>query len=161
MAAYLDIDEFKLRTIIPSDFVDEVEAAAPGFYAAQAELWSRWMDTRLGKRYSSPFAVPFPEALKGWLTRILTLRVYLRRGIEPGDKQYETIAEDAKDARDEIKEAADSVTGLYDLPLKDSELGSAIVYGAPVVYSEQSPYVNHDVARDIATHEDCNRRGSN
>ena len=53
--AYLDVNEFKLRTIMPSTQVDRIEATSPGWLAANLESSSRWTDMHLAKRYRVPF----------------------------------------------------------------------------------------------------------
>ena len=55
---------------------------------------------------------------------------------------------DAKAERDaalaEIKEAADSEQGLFDLPTNDVVGDSAIGHAGPLAYTEASPYVSAD-----------------
>lgn len=160
MSGYLDLAAFKVRTLAPQSFVDELETLAPGWVLGQLEHYSRVIDARLRKQYAVPFADPAPETVKEWLTRIVTLRVYLRRGVDPSDLQFEEIKQDAKDALAEIKEAADSETGLYDLPVADAADGSAISKGAPLGYSEASPYVWADVQVSAGRAEDGAGEGS-
>lgn len=146
MTAYLDLDAFKARTIMPATDVTDLESIAAGWVLMQLEQVSRWIDARLRKRYAAPFDVATcPEIVKSWLTRLVTLRAYLRRGVDATDQQFELIRADAATALDEIKEAANAVDGLFDLPLKDSNPETGITLGAPFGYSEPDVYTWVDV----------------
>lgn len=162
--AYLTLEEFKVLSVIPRDRVDEIEAVEPGFTEAQLNYWSTWIDSRLRKRYAAPFKDgAVPAAVKGWLARIVTVRVMLRRGVDPNDEQFAEIKRDDADAREEIKEAADAELGLFDLPTLVDPSGtgaSAITAGTPYAYSEQSPYVGADEAARLGHMQDQARRGS-
>lgn len=165
MAVYLDDSGFILRTVIPPSFVSDVEDRTPGWVAAQLETWSRWVDSRLRKRYSTPFAAfnanpPTPPTIQLWLTRIVTWRVMLRRGVDPSDLQADTIKADHDLAMAEILEAANSENGWFDLPLRVDADGTALNRGTPRVYSEASPYVWMDVQRVTAGNEDESGGGS-
>lgn len=145
MTAYITIDRFKLLSTIPGGFVDAVELVTPGFTAAQLEYWSRWIDAQLAKRYRTPFSAPIPIAIEGWLTRIVTPRIWSKRGVDPTDEQWLEVKADDEAARTEVKEASDGQLGLYDLPLNDgADSASGIARGMPLVYSEASPYVGFD-----------------
>lgn len=159
--AYNTLAEFKTRSLLPPDYVDAVEAVQPGFTAAQLESCARLdIDARLAKRYAVPFAAPVPEAVKSWETRIVTHRVCLRRGVDPSDLQQADIRDDAAAAKREIEEAANSETGLFDLPLRADTTASGISKGGPRGYSEQSPYVWMDGQVDVGRAEDAQRRGT-
>lgn len=166
MAIYLTIDLFKGLTLIPSGQVDDVEKVTPGWVDNQLDYWARWIDSRLRKRYASPFAAhdaapdPTPTSIQGWLARIVTVRVMLKRGVDPDDMQYVTIAEDAAAAMLEILEAAKSDEGWFDIPLRTDEDGSAINRGNTRSYSEQSPYVFADDQESIGRSEDSAGRGT-
>ena len=71
-------------------------------------------------------------------------------------KAYEA----ADRARAEIKEAADSKEGLFDLPTNDAAGDSAIVKAGPRWYSESSPFVSADQQERHGLREDCHGRGS-
>lgn len=163
MTAYLTLVEFQLRTTMPPEYVTAIESIQPGWTLAQLEQASRWIDSRLRKRYAVPFdltADPAPEAVKAWLTKLVTVQCYIRRGVDPTDQQFALIQQDAADAKAEIKEAADSNEGLFDLPWRDSEKATGISLGGPRVYSESSPYVWSNVQRTNAYNEDNNGSGS-
>lgn len=143
--SYLDVAGFKTRSIMPSGDVDAVESDTSGYTLSQLTGWSSRMNSVLRKRYAVPFASPYPEVVLDWLQRLVTPRVYLKRGVNPSDAQFGEVLQDAKDAWAEIKEAADSDTGLYDLPLKEMTESSAITQGGPFSYSEPGPYDWTDV----------------
>lgn len=126
----------------------------PGWVDGQLQYWSAWIDSRLAKRYATPFDTPYPVAVKGWLNRLVTLRVYLRRGVDPGDRQVAEIKLDAESAQAEIKEAADAKDGLYELPLRADTTAGGVKRGTPRVYSEASPYVGFDVQKERGRRED-------
>ncbi len=149
--AYLDVSGFKTRTIMPSGDVDAVETDTPGYTASQLSEWTSRMNSVLRKRYDVPFASPYPEVVLGWLQRLVTPRVYLKRGVNPSDAQFGEVLQDAKDAWAEIKEAADSEKGLFDLPLKEATESSAVTQGGPFSYSEPGPYDWIDVQRDAVS----------
>jgi hypothetical protein len=160
MPAYLDIPEFKLRTIMPHASIDRIEnQLAPGWISAQLEASSRWVDMRLAKRYRVPFNMPAPEAVRSWVARMVTARAYLVHGIPASDQQISLVIADSEKAETEVKEAADGQLGLIDLAPSES-LDTAVQYGGTRVYSEASPYVQYDVQLDRARREDRNRRGS-
>lgn len=123
------------------------------------QYWSAWIDSRLVKRYAAPFDSPYPVAVKGWLNRIVTLRCYLRRGVDSGDRQVAEIKLDAENAQAEIKEAADAKDGLYELPLRADTTATGAKRGTPRVYSEASPYVGFDVQQARGRNEDANGSG--
>lgn len=161
MTAYLTLQQFTGLTVMPSSHVAQVETDAPGFLAAQLEAESRFIDSRLGKRYAAPFKGPtFPNVLGRWLVMLVTPIAYNKLGVFPSDQQSEQIESRRQQAIDELKEAADSEIGLFDLPLADTQPGSAIVYGASRVYSEQSPYVQNDRQRRTGRDEDRNGDGT-
>lgn len=161
LVAYLDIDLFKERTIMPSAHVDEVETVHPGFWSIQFEIVSRKIDSRLRKRYAVPFAdATIPETVRLWTTQIVTFRGYMRRGVDQSDAQFELVKNDHDDAWKEIAEAADGEAGLFDLPLVDAEDASAITRQPTRAYSESSPYVGFSKQADAGHEEDADRDGT-
>lgn len=159
--AYLDLDAFKLRTIMPSGYIDAIERVEPGWTVQQLESWSLSIDARLRKRYSVPFAEDAtPETVKQWLTQIVTKRAWLKHGVDPQDPQWPTVENDYDTALAELKEAADGNEGLLDLPLLDTADTSAVTKQATRGYSEHSPYVGFDQQAAIGRGEDCNGGGT-
>ena len=145
---YLTLAEFTLLSVMPDEDIDQVDDTSPGYIDSQLAEYSSRIETVLRKRYAVPLALPYPGIVKGWLARLVTPRVYLRRGVNPSDAQFEAVSKDAADAWDEIKEAGNSNTGLFDLPLADHTSG--VVSGGPVSYSEVSPYRWTEVQRTDA-----------
>lgn len=140
--SYLTLNEYKLLSLLPAEFVDSVEDVEPGWTDAQIkQVSSHEIDGRLRKRYAVPFEAPFPESVKGWVARMVDVRIMVRRGVDPQDQAFELVREDATTAKAELKEAANGEQGLYDLPLRADTNASGIVKGAPRSYTEASPYV--------------------
>jgi hypothetical protein len=161
MTAYLTVSQFKLLTLMPGAFVDAVEAVSPGFTDAQLNIFSAWLDARLAKRYGPiPWTLPAPTMVQAWLARIVTPRVWHKRGVDPTDQQFQQIVADDVDARAEVKEAADSDVGLFDLPLLPTGGVSGVTQGFPRSYSEASPYVAFDQQADLGRCEDEARMGT-
>jgi hypothetical protein len=160
MAPYLDKDAFAALTVMPSGDVDLVEAAAPGWIDRKLAAKSRWIDALLAKRYEVPFVAPYPDTVTDWLARIVTLAAFLRRGVDPNDEQFVAIKADAEAAEAEIREAAASEEGLFELPLRADLTTTGVSKGDPFVYSEASPYVGFDLQRDTGRDEDRNGGGS-
>lgn len=160
MANYLTVERFKLLTLLPASWVDAVEAVSPGYTAARIGVASDHVDSRLRKRYGAPFMDPVPGIIEKWVTQIVTMDIDLKRGVSPTDEQFKIIAGQHDAALAEIKEAADSDVGLFDLPMRDDLLGSGISLGGPRAYSEQSPYVYTDAQAEIGHQQDRARRGS-
>lgn len=157
---YLDLAGFRARTLLPGGDVDLIESAAPGWILGQLSDWSAQIDARLAKRYEAPFAAPYPIAVLGWLARIVTVRCYLKRGVNADDEQFVLIKEDAAAALVEIKEAADAKEGLYELPLRSDTTAGGATKGLPLVATQASPYVWMDEQLDAGIVEDENRRGT-
>lgn len=125
---------------MPAADVDRVEAAFPGWIAQQLADHTAYIDTRLRKRYAAPFLVPYPIAALKWLTQLVTIRVYFKRGINPDDAQFPLIQKDADTAEAEVTEAANSEIGLFDLPLRADTTATGVSKGGPFGSSDASPY---------------------
>lgn len=159
MTAYLSVAEFRTESLMPGSQVDALENEHPGFLAAKLARRSAAIDSRLRKRYAAPFAAPYPDKVIEWLLAGVTLAAYLKLGVDPLDAQIADIKEAAQTADEELKEAADSNTGLFDLPLRADTTDDGISKGGTLGYSEQSPYVWKDVQVDAARGDDERRRG--
>ncbi len=130
----------------PAD-VNALEANRSGFITKRLEIRTGEIHARLAKRYATPFSSDSPpDAVVGWLVALVTLDAYMARGFNPGSEQDGIVVADSQRAQDAIKEAADSQTGLYDLPLRQDSVGtSGVTLGGPLGYSEASPYEWTDV----------------
>jgi len=161
MAAYLTVETFTDLAICPSEYVDYIETQQPGWVDGQLAFWSGYIDSRLAKRYATPFDVDSPPiVVQGWLARLVTPKIYLKRGVDNTDAQIVAVQDDAKAAVDELAEAANAKDGLYELPLRqDAPGGQGITRGAPLAYTESSPYVWMDQQEAIGRQEDRNGSG--
>ena len=131
-----------------------------GWTLIQLEEASAWIDSRLRKRYAAPFSAPYPVQVLSWLTRLVTVRCNLKRGVDATDVQYSSIQQDAADAKAEILDASNGDAGLFDLPLRSDTTATGISKGGPFGYSEQSPYVGFTMQARTGREEDRNGRGT-
>lgn len=157
---YLDLAGYKSHTAIRPEAVDEVESKRPGYIVTCLIANQAKIDARLRKRYAVPFQAPQPEIVLRWVVALTDPDTWLARGTSPNDPVIARYDERMTTALDEIKEAADSNTGLYDLPLAETTQATAVVSGGPLGYSEQSPYVAFDRQSSLARAEDSNQDGT-
>lgn len=165
MSTYLTLAGFKDLTTMPGVFVDEVETLNPGWLVKQIGIQSRWIDARLRKRYEAPFNAynedpPTPLTVQGWLTSIVTMLAYLKRGVDPNDLHWPLVEKAHDTAKAEVLEAANSEDGWFELPSRDTEDANAVTKTGPLSYSEAGPFVAFDIQSDVARQEDSNRRGT-
>lgn len=158
--AYLTVELFRVESLMPGSQVDQLEAAEPGFLAARLQRRSGNIDARLRKRYVAPFEAPVPDKVVEWLVALVNQDCYLKLGVDPLDLQMAEILAAAKLAVEELKEAADSVEGLFDLPLRADTTSTGISKGGPMAYTEASPYVWKDVQGATGRSEDERGSGS-
>ncbi len=146
MAAYLTLAQFKIRTELPEVDIDWLESAYSGFLSSKLEECSGWIDARLRKRYAvEEWAAAPPSAVLRWLGQMVTHLAWQKRGGDPAGDVSSAYKEAADAARTEVKEAADSEEGLFDLPLRQGSSASGISKAGPFGYSEASPYAWTDV----------------
>src|SRR4051812_27546968 len=112
---YLTRAEFRSASIMPGAFIDQLEVAEPGWIDTRLLYVSSKLDTRLAKRYDAPFRSPYPTAVCDWLARIVTYEAWLKRGVSPTDEAADQYRQQHDTAYAEVKEAADSSTGLFEL----------------------------------------------
>lgn len=110
----------------------------------------------VGDTYQAP--TPVPSIILVWLVSMVTYDAYRKRGMNPQDPSGELIVKEYTDAITDLKEAANSKDGLFDLP-SNEDADSAVVTGGPLGYSEQSPYVWQDLQRCAGTGEDISGTG--
>jgi phage gp36-like protein len=160
MPSYLTLVEFRLKTLLPAEVIDEVEARTPGFVDEQISMVSARFDSRFAKRYDVPFQAPYPTIVTEWITHIVSLRTYMKRGVYATDTTFAEYKAQHDQAVKEVEEAADSDTGKFELPLRADTNANGIMRGSPRSYTEAGPYVFTDVQADIARDEDANRTGT-
>lgn len=154
MAAYVDITYVKFVGSMPAADIDALEGLYPGTFAAVAEAVSRVFDGRLAKRYAAPFASPYPEALRWHVAQVVVANLWQKRGYNPGSAQDAIIEKNREDAFAWLKEAADSKDGLIELPLRADTTVEGVSKGAPLFYSETSPYRWTDLEREAGREDD-------
>jgi hypothetical protein len=104
-------------------------------------------------------APPVPETVLGWIVAMVTVDVYQKRGVNPQDPMILQCVAAMDGALAELKEAADSKDGLFDLPACE-DTDSAVTTGGPLGYTETSPYVWTDQERRAGRGEDGSGRGT-
>lgn len=157
---YLDLAGYKLLSLLPGGTIDRVESETPGYFAENLLAESADIDSRLSKRYAAPFVSPYPKAVQRWLARKIDGIAVFKSGFKPTDESALKIDEREKAADLEIDKAADAEKGLYELPLRADTDANGVVKGAPLAYTETSPYVGRDQRGMRGRREDCNRRGT-
>ncbi len=164
--SYLDRDELAARVgpaqaaLVRGDFIDPTGAFTDPVMVARRNEWRAFVDAelvtcsatindRLRKRYDAPFAPPVPAIVLRWLVALVIPKLYEGRGWDPSDAQAQSLLEREQRALEEMREAADSETGLFDLPLRADTTKTGIVHGGPYGYSEPGPYDWIDVQREL------------
>jgi hypothetical protein len=129
--------------------------STPNFVERRLDTAASWILARLRKRYNTKQIIDAtPEIVLGWQEALVTLACFKRRGFNPSSAQDAEIVKAAEDAKLEIKEAADSNEGLFDLPILDSPDASAISKSSTFGYSEASAYAWTDVQRERVADEE-------
>lgn len=105
----------------------------------------------IGDSYQSP--TPVPEIVLTWLTAMVTYDAYRKRGMNPQDPAGELIVKEYDAAIADLRDAANSKDGLFDLPTNE-DADSAVTTGGPLGSSQQSPYVWTDIEECQARNED-------
>jgi|ERR1017187_1543209 hypothetical protein len=99
-------------------------------------------------------ATPVPEILLKWLNALVTLAAYRRRGFNPQDPAGALIVDAAVEAKKEVLEAADSTSGLIDIPVSE-DLDSAVTTGGPLGTSDASPFSWQDRQAARGRYQQC------
>lgn len=142
--AYVDLGYVQNVGTVPTQILAAFDEANPGSFAAIAESVSRMFDARLHKRYNTPFAEPYPEAIRFHVAQVVSYQVWIKVGYNPGSAQDEGIKTARDDALAWLKDAADSQDGTVELPVRETPAtgdASAISRSRPLSYNEASPYV--------------------
>jgi len=138
---YLTLDEFRVRTRLPIEYVNQAEQASPGYVDACLQDQSSYIDSRLFKRYATPFKLPYPIAVIRWVVQLVTLDVWLKRGFNPTDLDAQVYRDLYNTAITELAEAANAETGLFELPLRADTEATGIHHRTTRSYTQSSPYV--------------------
>lgn len=148
---YMTVAEFRVRTIMPQAEVDVLESREPDFLQTTLNDCSEWVNARLQKRYATPFVAPYPAIVLMWVVRLATPIAYGKLGWQPSsESDAAAVLSPATEAKAEIKEAADSKEGLFELPLRQDTTATGVSRGAPICYTETSPYVWADIQLENA-----------
>lgn len=145
MPSYLALATYRQRTTVDGSLVDLCvnKGKDVGWWldAASAEI-----NMRLAKRYAVDFGDPgpVPDAIIKWLIRLVNVDVWECTGGLPEGRVDGWADEARKQVYVELEKAADSEKGLFELPLRNTDLlgNSAINQGGPYVRSYLTP---HDV----------------
>lgn len=103
-------------------------------------------------------ATPVPGLVLDWIATLVTYDGYRKRGVNTAGPDYEELRKDLERIEGEIKEAADSKDGLFDLPTSEDG-DTAVTTGNPLGYSEVSPYVWTDQEAQAGSQQDSMGRG--
>lgn len=101
--------------------------------------------------YVSGTAVP--EIVLEWITALVTVDLYRKRGFNPQDPAIQTVIGERDRALEELKESADSAEGLLDIAVSDDG-ASAVNTGGPIGTAQASPYAWTDDQRNEGRQED-------
>ena len=138
MAYITTVLGYQDRSVLPAQYVTDLELIYPGWIVRNLADLSAWIDARLVKRYPIPFQAPFPPIVVRWLVQMQDLDSLLKMGVQTTDQQYVKVEEKATRATDEIKEAANAKDSLFGLPaIVDDNTPNK---GGPLGYAEVSPY---------------------
>ncbi len=141
IGSYLSQAEFARCSTMSDEAIIELEARYPGFLDRRLVLRSGEISSRLIKRYAVPLdMLDPPSVLVKWLVDLVTFDAFMKLGFNGGEGADGEIAKEKDLALEQIREAADAQSGLYELPLRASEDGSGITKSGPLAYSESSPY---------------------
>lgn len=125
MAGYIDVDYLRAIGSVPGALLTELEVNEPGRLEAMIAAVSRLVDSRLFKRYATPFKEPVPEAIKFAVAQIVSHQVRVVIGFDPSSEQDAQIVKARDDAFAWLTEAANASEGLVELPLREPDPGKA------------------------------------
>lgn len=156
MSQYVQITDVKMLGSMPSEDIDQLETLYPGITNATATAVSGLFDSKLAKRYGAPFTAPYPDAIVFNVAREVAWRLWLKRGYNPSGQLDQSLEKDHLEAIAWLDEAANSQTGLVELPSKQDVLGAsgAVNRGGPLAYHESSPWTWTDLQRTAGRTED-------
>jgi hypothetical protein len=141
MPSYLTFAEYRSKSRIKNALIDTCGQPKVEQFL---EEYSGTIRDRLTKRYAVDFTDPgpVPATIAKWLVWGVDYDVLFYVGGNPEGREDEFAKERWTLANDELKEAANSETGLFELPLRNTDpLGnSAINKGGPFVKSFLTPF---------------------
>ncbi len=132
----------RLGVMRPSD-IDRIEVQEPGITMERAEAVTATANSRLSKRYRTPFSVSNPPlALVKYVAVVTTYELLFDvRGVNPDSDQKEKAEDAYVRAEAWLTAAVDAEKGDAELRAAEGGLGdSAVNKGGPLFYSEQTPY---------------------
>jgi len=103
---------------------------------------------------------PVPETFLNWIVDLVSFAVLRKRKPSANDPETQLFEKAAATALEEVEKAANSQTGLYDLPVNDQGDSSAIATTGPIGYTEESPYVSADRQEREGYAEDARGSGT-
>lgn len=139
----------------PSD-IDRIELQEPGITMERAEAITATANTRLSKRYRTPFNVQNPPLALIKYVAVMTSGelLFSVRGINPESDQSDQAKDAMARAELWLTAAVDTKDGDAELRAAESGLGdSAVNVGGPLAYSEASPYAWTDRQRERISSE--------
>lgn len=142
---YMTTTAFMLASMIPEQQVVVLINNRTGWLENRIDWWSRKIEARLAKRYKVPFdpspTGPAPAIVLMWLTDLVQRDAYIALGTQSfSEADQKLIESSATQAEADLLEAANEETGLFDIPLRDDQPGSAIIEEAPLMSTDTSPY---------------------
>lgn len=99
---------------------------------------------------------PVPRIIIGWIVDLLNVRVVRKhRAAYANEKGVKDLDEEAARALEQIEEAANGNTGLFDIPVNDDDASNSNqTTGGILAYSESSPFVSADRQEAIGRAQD-------
>lgn len=160
---YGTADDFATRATFPRDQALLLQQRVPGFLQGRIDAYSADIDAQLYAGYETPF-VPYedgtyPLILASWVYAQTAADAWLKLGRASTDEDVVQTLSAAEAAREQIKLAANSETGLYGLPRRQNGPGGR-TKGGVISYTETSPYVGQRRQAWIGKAEDARGAGT-
>ncbi|MCC6557187.1 MAG: DUF1320 family protein [Polyangiaceae bacterium] len=154
MSCYITIQDVKDLGTLPAEDIDDLEVRYPGLTLRIGTKISAHFDSKLAKRYATPFQQPYPDAIIDQVARVVAYRLTLKRGFNPSSEQDQLIKEEKDEALAWLSETADAQNGKVELPIRQATPPdvAAVNAGGPLGYSEASPYTWMDIQLEDVRH---------
>lgn len=170
MARSTTVAEFRILSGVKPAMADRALARLYSTDAADAiqqnlDAMTDWVYAQLDKRYGAlDYAkldvADVPKIIKLWVSQLVAADIILISGVDASAGDTVLYQTRADRARADIKLAADSVDGMFSLPLKADLKTGGIVKPGFVSYSETSPFVGQRRAALRGRQEDAMGRGT-